>query len=94
VPASSHPLLRDLGSHIRRLRLARGWSQEELAHRAGIDRSYMSGIERGVRNATVLSLHRVARALGVELADVLGPGPPRAEGARTGGGRGRKRTYA
>lgn len=72
MPTSPHPLLREIGSRIRALRRTKGWSQEELAHRAEIDRSYMSGVERGVRNATILSLQRVALALDVELADLLG----------------------
>jgi transcriptional regulator with XRE-family HTH domain len=48
-----------------------GLSQEELAHRAGLDRSYMSGIERGVRNVTVLNLQSVARALKVPVRELL-----------------------
>ncbi len=55
-----------------------GWSQEELADRAGVDRSYMSGIERGVRNLSVLKLARVARALRVPVRDLFGvEGPAR-----------------
>jgi transcriptional regulator with XRE-family HTH domain len=42
-----------------------------LADAAGIDRSYMSGIERGVRNVTILKLHAVARALHVTLQSLL-----------------------
>ncbi|MPY89127.1 MAG: helix-turn-helix domain-containing protein [Luteitalea sp.] len=45
-------------------------SQEELAAAAGIDRSYMSGIERGVRNPSVLRLAQIARALGAQLSDL------------------------
>ena len=54
------------------MRLARGWSQQELGHHSVNDRSCMSEIERWFRNVTDLSLHRVARALGVDLADVIG----------------------
>lgn len=60
-----HPGLRRLGQRIRQVRLERGLSQEALAHGAGLDRSYMSGIERGARNVTVLKLYAIARALGV-----------------------------
>jgi len=42
-------------------------SQEDLAERAGMDRTYVSGIERGTRNPTLKVLHRLAKALGVEL---------------------------
>ncbi len=67
-----HPLLRSLGSRIRRLRQQKGWSQEALADEAGVDRSYMSGIERGVRNVSVLSLAKIAKALGVSLSTLFG----------------------
>ena len=66
------PLLKSLGSRIRRLRQQKGWSQEALADQAGVDRSYMSGIERGVRNVSVLSLAKIAKALGVPLSTLFG----------------------
>ena len=66
-----HPALRRLGSRIRELRTERGLSQEALADRAKIGRSYMSGIERGVRNCSTLHLVRLARALGVSVADLF-----------------------
>ena len=68
---AAHPLLRQVGQRIRNIRRNRGVSQEELADRAGLDRSYMSGIERGVRNVTVLKLHAVARALKVRVRELL-----------------------
>jgi transcriptional regulator with XRE-family HTH domain len=68
VKAARHPLLRVLGERIRSLRLEKGWSQEELADAARLDRSYMSGIERGVRNVSVLNLARIAKALGRPIA--------------------------
>lgn len=46
-------------------------SQEELADRARVDRSYMSGIERGVRNTSVLTLAKIARALNVRLGSLF-----------------------
>ena len=58
----------------RNLRLARarvGVSQEELAARASIDRTYVSGIERGVRNPTVAILARLAAELDTTAADLL-----------------------
>lgn len=60
-----------VGRNLRRLRLARGISQEELAFQAGIDRTYMSGLERGVRNPTVLVLDRLAQALNVTIGDIV-----------------------
>ncbi len=68
---SALPLLRKVGDRVREIRLERGLSQEELAHNAGLDRSYMSGIERGVRNVTVLKLQAVARALKVPVRELL-----------------------
>lgn len=67
MPKAVHPLLRTLGRRIRALREEKRWSQERLADEADVDRSYMSGIERGVRNVSVLNLAKVAKALGVPL---------------------------
>lgn len=67
---------KQVGANLRRMRLARGLSQEAFAHDAGIDRTYISGVERGVRNPTVLMLHELATALGVEPAELLKK-PPR-----------------
>jgi len=60
-----------LARNLRRLRHARGLSQEELAHRAGIDRTYVSSLERSVYAAGVDVVDKLARALGVEAADLL-----------------------
>jgi len=57
-----------VGNNVRRLREKQGVSQEELAARAGLHRTYISGVERGVRNPTIVVLEKVADALGVELA--------------------------
>lgn len=61
-------MLKRLGARIREVRKRQHLSQEELADRADIDRSYMSGIERGVRNVSVLNLSRIAKALGIPLS--------------------------
>ncbi|MCA0250828.1 MAG: helix-turn-helix domain-containing protein [Actinobacteria bacterium] len=63
------------GRRLRALRTDRGWSQEELAHRADLDRTYVSGIERGVRNPTLDVITRFANTLNVEVADLF----PRAD---------------
>lgn len=57
-----------LGSKVQRLRHDQGLSQEELADRAGLHRTYVSGVERGVRNPTLTVIDRLARALGVTVA--------------------------
>ena len=55
------------------LRRERGLSQEALADLAQIDRSYMSSVERGLRNISVLNIARIAKALDVPVRDLLGP---------------------
>jgi transcriptional regulator with XRE-family HTH domain len=56
-----------LGRRIRELRTTKGWSQERLADESGMHRTYMWGIEQGVRNPSVRHLTRLADALGVPL---------------------------
>jgi len=60
-----------LARNIRQYRKAAGLSQEELAHRAEIDRTYISAIERSVYSATIDVVDRLAKALGIEAADLL-----------------------
>ncbi len=55
-----------VAQNIRQYREARGFSQEELAHRIGINRNYVGRLEREEHSPTVEMLERVARALGVE----------------------------
>jgi len=60
-----------VGRNVRRLRVAQGISQERLAFDAGVDRSYLGGMERGEANPTVDVLDRLAHTLGVALADLF-----------------------
>ena len=60
-----------LGRNIRRLREEAGLSQEQLAFDAGMKRSYLSDMERGVRNPTVRALGRIAEALKVKPSRLL-----------------------
>jgi transcriptional regulator with XRE-family HTH domain len=60
-----------LAKNVRKYRQAAGLSQEELAHRAEIDRTYISSIERSVYAATIDVVDRLAKALGVEASDLL-----------------------
>ncbi len=55
----------DVGTKIRSLRKKRGWSQEELAEKAGYHWTYIGGLERGERNATLKVIANIAKALGV-----------------------------
>ena len=59
-----------LGSNIRARRKELSLTQEELADLAGLDRSYMGGVERGERNITVLTLCKICAALSCDLAMV------------------------
>ena len=59
------------GKQLRALREERGWSQEEFADRAGLHRTYVSAVERGVRNPTLSVLERLAKALGIKLSELL-----------------------
>jgi len=65
-------LLRTIGLAIRAQRRARGLSQEALAALAGLDRSYMSSVERGLRNISVLNLARIAAALNTSVWELIG----------------------
>ena len=60
-----------LAANMKRLRKERGWSQEALADEAGLDRTYISGIERRVKNPTITVVDRVAKALNCRLGDLL-----------------------
>lgn len=60
-----------IGWNIRRLRAEREITQEDFATDSGFDRGYISGLERGVRNPSILVLERVAQALGVDVAELL-----------------------
>jgi transcriptional regulator with XRE-family HTH domain len=60
-----------VGQNLRRLRLETGWSQEDFAFECGIHRTYISGLERGVRNPTIMVLDKIAKALKVPPAVLL-----------------------
>jgi len=60
-----------LAGNLRRLRAAKGLSQEELAHRADLDRTYISSLERQVYGASIDVVERLAKVLGVRPSDLL-----------------------
>jgi len=62
---------RILGENVRERRLAAGLSQEELASRAGLHRTYISSLERGERNVAVENIFALAGALGCQPADLV-----------------------
>ena len=57
--------------NLRRFRTEKGWTQEELAFRAKVDRSYISQLETGVYSASVTMLGKLAKALGVNASEFL-----------------------
>ena len=63
--------LKHFGDHLRQLRLARRFTQEELAAKAGFSRSYYTEIETGKRNISLLNLHKLATCLNIRLAELL-----------------------
>ena len=66
-----------VGLSVRRCRRAAGISQAELAARMGVDRAYISGLELGQRNPTVITLWHLAKALGVDFRQIFREGPIR-----------------
>jgi transcriptional regulator with XRE-family HTH domain len=62
---------RRVGLNVKKYRSARGLSQEELAFDCGLHRTYVSGVERGVRNPTVIVLEKIAKALKVATSTLL-----------------------
>ena len=67
----SDEILQLFGRRVRRLREKAGLSQEELAARAGIHRTYIGGIERGERNIGLKNISRIAKALGVPITKLF-----------------------
>jgi len=68
----SDRVLQLVGGKIRELRKARGWSQEDLGEKAGFHFSYVGGLERGERNASLANLAKVAETLEVDIGELFG----------------------
>ena len=64
------PALSKLGQNIRSRRESLKLSQEDLADKAELDRTYIGGVERGERNPTILSTLRISKALGLSLSEI------------------------
>ncbi len=65
------PVLVSLGQRVKALRKERGYSQEELAARSGLDRTHIAHIEHGRRNATITTVERVTFGLGISVAELF-----------------------
>jgi XRE family transcriptional regulator, regulator of sulfur utilization len=59
------------GARVRRLRKDRNWSQEKMAEASGLHWTYIGQVERGERNVTLQSVHAIARALRMKIADLF-----------------------
>jgi transcriptional regulator with XRE-family HTH domain len=64
-------LLSNFGDRIRSARLSLGFSQEKLALDCGLDRTYISSVERGKRNVSLINIHKLAGALGIPASELL-----------------------
>lgn len=73
APGTAEDYFERLGRRLQELRSARGWKQQQLAEEAGLDRTYISGLEHGKQNPTIGALLRLARALEVPLDRLVSP---------------------
>jgi len=64
-------ILKLLGKNVKKCRLANNLSQEELAKKAGLHRTYIGGIERGERNVSLLNIEKIAKALKIKVIKLL-----------------------
>lgn len=69
--ADTASLVQRFGDVVRQQREASGISQEDLADRAGLHRTYISLIERGLRTSSITTVQRLAEALGVSMTDLI-----------------------
>ena len=69
--ATEPNILKRCGTRVRALREQNGWSQETLAEKCDLDRTYISGIERGLRNVSLVNLEIIAKAFKVSLSELF-----------------------
>jgi len=62
-----------VGGNVRRIRLKRGFTQEQFAEFSGFSQQYISDLERGQRNPTIVTLYELASALGVSHVELVRP---------------------
>ena len=68
-----HDIRKRFGDRIRAIRNDHGWSQEELADRAHLHRTYIGSVERGEQNLSLINIERLAATLGISLAELFKP---------------------
>ncbi len=64
-------ILKKFGQKVKKLRENKGWTQEELAKRCGLHRTYIGSIERNERNVSLINIEKIAKALGVNTKQLL-----------------------
>ena len=67
----SKTISKRFGKNLKRIRLEKKMSQGDVARALGVHRSYISGLERGVRNPTLTNIERIARAMGINIQNLL-----------------------
>jgi transcriptional regulator with XRE-family HTH domain len=63
-------ILQQFGQRVRELRSKQGFSQEAFADRCDLDRTYISGIERGIRNVSLRNIEVIAKTLGITISEL------------------------
>ena len=72
VMSKNTDILKKFGKRVRELRLQKGiTSQITLANKAGLDRTYIGGVERGERNVGLKNIEKIAKAIGVSIDDLV-----------------------
>ena len=64
-------ILKKFGQNVRNERLRRNISQEHLAEKAGVHRTYIGMVERAEKNITLLNIYKISKALGIKISDLL-----------------------
>lgn len=67
----SKTISKKFGQKLKRVRIEKKMSQGDISRALGVHRSYISGLERGVRNPTLINLERIAKALGISTSELL-----------------------
>jgi transcriptional regulator with XRE-family HTH domain len=70
-PEDAESWQRQFGERLRELRRRQGMSQMDLAHKADMDATYLSAVERGRRNLGLVNMHVLAQSLGVKVAELF-----------------------
>jgi len=71
IKVSETAVKKQFGEKLRKIRNGKGFSQEELALEAGLDLTTINEIEMGSRNPTLISIYRIAKALGLKVKDIF-----------------------